>query len=141
LTIDQDSVYAKDASHSPGPSTSTNESPASGQKTLRAKDTSETCNCLGGMNSLPTGSGKVADVRELNSRQKKSSCSIDTEDITSKSWHLNKAIGASTTGLGTCISVNTKTGRQSLVCENGNMHEMYPFHKTVFNPEGQFSFK
>jgi len=136
LTIDQDSVYAKDASHSPGPSTSTNESPASGQKTLRAKDTSETCNCLGGMNSLPTGSGKVADVRELNSRQKKSSCSVDTEDITSKSWHLNKAIGASAAGLGTCISVNTETGRQSLVCENGNKHEMYPFRRTAFNTQG-----
>lgn len=136
LTIDQDSVYAKDASHSPGPSMSTNESPISVQKTLKAKDTSETCNCLVGMDSLPTSSGKVADVRELNSTLEKSSCRVDTEDITSKSWHLNKATGASVAGLGTCISVKTETGRESLVCENGNAHEIYSFHRPAFNPQG-----
>lgn len=37
LTIDQDSVYAKDASHSPGPSMSTNESPVSVQKNIKGK--------------------------------------------------------------------------------------------------------
>lgn len=140
LTIDQDTVYAKDSSHSPGPSMSTSESPASVQKTSRAKDPSETCNCQVGMNSLPTGSGKVADVRELNSRQKKSSCSVDTEDITSNSWRLNKAMGASAAGLGTssaCISVNTETERQSVVFGNGNSHEMYPFRKPAFNSQGR----
>lgn len=139
MTVDQDTVYAKDSSHSPGPSMSTSESPASVQKTSRAKDTSETCNCQVGMNSLPSGSGKVADVRELNSRQKKSSCSVDTEDITSNSWRLNKAMGASTAGLGTssaCISVNPETERQSVVFGNGNSRETYPFRKPAFNSQG-----
>ena len=89
----------------------TNESPIFVKKKLREKYTSETCNCLVGMDSLPTSSEKVADVTELNSTLDKSSCSVDKEDITSNIWHLNKAIGASVAGLGTCISVNTETGR------------------------------
>ena len=64
-----------------------NESLVFVQKKLRARDTSETCN------SLPTSSGKVADVIELIPTLDKSSCSVDKEDITSKIWNLNKAIG------------------------------------------------
>ena len=62
----------------------TNKSLVFVQKKLRAKDTSETCNCLVGMDSLPTSSGKVADVIELNSTLDKSSYSVDKEDIASK---------------------------------------------------------
>ena len=105
----------------------TNESPVFVQKKLREKDTFETCNCLVGIDSLPTSSGKVADVTELNSTLDKSSCNVDKEDITSNRWNLNKAIGASIASLGTCIFVNTEIGRESLVFENGIVHEIYLF--------------